>query len=229
MGYNLCITRARSSLDHSDHPIPEGEWQAVVRSDTSLRISQEDYFERKAGDGTIERMQLVIWQEHPDRIPFWYEEGAVFTKNPDEKTIEKMVQLATKLEARVLGEEDEEYLPGGKTITQQVDKAVLAQRQRNAPIVAKGLAILAMVSILPQGLADMFVRVQSRSPGAQNAFSKILLATQMLSIVFAWLAFLMAIWISIGSVIPRRSKLMMWIWIVLSIIVVCYLNPFLRL
>jgi hypothetical protein len=203
--------------------------ESVVESDTSLRISQEDYFERKAGDGTIERIHLVIWQEHPDRIPFWYEEGAVFTKNPDEKTIEKMVQLATKLEARVLGEEDEEYLAGGRTVTQPVDKAVLAQRQRNAPTVAKGLAILAIVAILPQGLADLFARVQSGSAATQNAFSKILIATQMLSIVFAWLAFLLAIWISIGSVIPLKSKLMMWIWIILSIIVVCYLNPFLRL
>jgi hypothetical protein len=46
---------------------------------------------------------------HPDRVPFWYLDGAIETKNPDDRTIRKMVELAGRLGARVLGEEDEVY------------------------------------------------------------------------------------------------------------------------
>ena len=48
-----------------------------------------------------------------DRVPFWFIDGAVETKNPDEATVKKMVQLAKKLKARVIGEENEEYGPDG--------------------------------------------------------------------------------------------------------------------
>ncbi len=149
MGYNLYITRASSSLESADHPISKAEWKIVVESDPSFCISAEDYSERFTDEGATERTYAVIWREHGDPVPFWYEDGAIQTKNPDEKTIDKMVQLAKKLNARVLGEEDEEYLPGGKATRPQPDIAVLAERQKNAPVIVKALALLAVITLLP--------------------------------------------------------------------------------
>jgi hypothetical protein len=222
MGYNLYITRASSSLETAEHPIPEAEWKTIVESDPSLKVSPEDYFERRTDDSGIERIYLVIWQEHPDGVPFWLDDGAIKTKNPDDKTVEKMVQLAGSLGARVLGEEDEEYLAGGKTVTKQVDKTVLLQRQRHSPVVVKALAILAIVALLPE--------IFSGPPAAgQNALSKVLLAANMLSIVCAWLGLILATLIGFASVIPRKAKMIMWVWAVLSLIAVVILNPLLRL
>jgi hypothetical protein len=57
----------------------------------------------------IERIHPVIWTAHPQQVAFWFHDGAVSLKNPDNATIRKMVELAHKLNARVLGEENEEY------------------------------------------------------------------------------------------------------------------------
>jgi hypothetical protein len=56
----------------------------------------------------------VIWTTHPDQVPFWFMDGAIQTKNPDRSAIQKMVELARKLNAKVLGEGDEEYGPDGE-------------------------------------------------------------------------------------------------------------------
>src|SRR6266436_2386517 len=229
MGYNLYITRAPSSLDYAEHPIPEEEWKAIVETDPSLRISHEDYFERRTDDGRVERINLVIWEDHPDRVPFWFEDGAIQAKNPDEKTVEKMVELARRLNARVLGEEDEEYLGGGKTVEQEVDVAVHAERQKKSPTLVKALALLAVVALLPEALSRLLGNGQLSAPGVgQNGISKIALVAEMLSLIFAWLGLLSAVCISVFSVVPRKAKMVMWIWIILSLAIVVFLNPFLR-
>ena len=109
MGYEVYITQADHWLDRDKDPILEGAWKRVVESDQTLQVSSEDYLERRGKDGSVERVHPVCWVTHPDSVPFWFVDGAIETKDPDEATIKKMVELAGKLGARVIGQDGEEY------------------------------------------------------------------------------------------------------------------------
>lgn len=113
MGYDLFITRANDHLQTADHPISEEEWQRVAQSDPSLSLSTEDYYDRRGKDGTVERFHPFLWITHPDSPPFMLIDGAIEIKSPDEATILKLVDLAGKLGAHVLDEEDGRYSVGG--------------------------------------------------------------------------------------------------------------------
>jgi hypothetical protein len=120
MGYDVYITRAESPDESSQHPIPEAEWSALLQNDSSLVVSPTDYYERSTSDGQTERFQSVLWTAHPDRPPFMLIDGAVQIKSPDDATIQKMVEMAGRLSARVVGEEGEVYPlnadPGSRSI-----------------------------------------------------------------------------------------------------------------
>jgi hypothetical protein len=118
MGYDLYITRAESWLDTKKAPILQGEWNSVVEADPELELSTEDYDERQV-KRKIERVHAVIWTTHPDRVPLWFADGAVRTKNPDTATVKKLVALARKLNAKVLGEENEEYGSNGESLPRE--------------------------------------------------------------------------------------------------------------
>lgn len=105
MGYDLHITRAETWLDASDAPISEAEWMSLVDSDPDLAVSREDWVERRLSDGSIERVHPVLWKG----CALWLLDGEVVTKNPDDSLIAKLVEIAERLGARVLGDEDEEY------------------------------------------------------------------------------------------------------------------------
>jgi hypothetical protein len=109
MGYDVFITRADLPEESRKAPISSQEWTALVKSDSSLRISPTDYYEHKSSDGGTERIPTVIWTAHPGQPPFLLLDGAVQIKSPDKATIEKMMAMAAKLQARVVGEEGELY------------------------------------------------------------------------------------------------------------------------
>jgi hypothetical protein len=115
MGYNLYITRANSWLDTKKVPISKLEWESVVASDPSLKLSTQDYYDRMM-HGKIERVHPVLWTSQTDQVPLWFIDGAIDTKNPDKATTIKMVELARRLNAKVLGEEDEEYGMDGEPL-----------------------------------------------------------------------------------------------------------------
>ena len=111
MGYDLHITRAKHWVDSEDSPITAGEWIALVRGDDDLTITgmQGEYFAVWNGDSEHEEPWLD-WQA-----------GRVFTKNPNEPLIEKMVAIARLLSATVQGDDGEIYLGGGQTLVPEVE------------------------------------------------------------------------------------------------------------
>jgi len=109
MGYEVHITRADDWTDSSRHPIPEAQWNDVVARDPTLQVSTDDYYERKTPDGGIERFHPVVWLEHPDKPAFWFIDGAVDAKCPDERTVSKMMSLAASLDAKLIDDEGEVY------------------------------------------------------------------------------------------------------------------------
>jgi hypothetical protein len=104
MGYDLHITRAKYWFENDGHEITPEEWLALVRDDPELALAEEygPYF--------------AMWRG-PSRYPDpWFDlvNGSVMTKNPDEPMIEKMVQIAERLGAKVQGDDCEVYPGGGQ-------------------------------------------------------------------------------------------------------------------
>ena len=100
MGYELQITR-----DESAEPITLAEWPGVVEADPDMR--RESAAEAPTSSGTVryENTGLAQW----NRTWFDFRRGRIFVKNPSKEAIAKMKQLATLLDAKVFGDEGEEY------------------------------------------------------------------------------------------------------------------------
>lgn len=104
MGYDLHITRADDWTKSRERPITEAEWLAVITSDPELRPSESN-----------ERNGLIaaFWTGYPESRTgsdcFYLKYGRITEKNPDKTVIRKMVEIARELDARVLGDDDEEY------------------------------------------------------------------------------------------------------------------------
>lgn len=98
MGYDLHITRAETWTDSESQPITRDEWEAYVSGDAQIQRDQNN------GPNDF------LYVAHPDRpIPLWWSNGEIYTKNPDELTIDKLCQIAKSLGASVFGDDDETY------------------------------------------------------------------------------------------------------------------------
>jgi len=100
MGYELQITRKELYLDKEGLIITAQEWLAVVQDDPELVIAPEHkpYFAVWSGPGEYE-----IW------IDYRADRGYLFSKNPTPEGIDKLIEIARLLNAKVQGEEGEIY------------------------------------------------------------------------------------------------------------------------
>jgi hypothetical protein len=95
MGYIVHITRAEKWHESENAPIRAEEWLATVEADPEMRLLEGTWAE---------------WLGHPDRIvSFGLRDGAISFKHPDDYTLSKMIDLAERLEASVIGDDGEEY------------------------------------------------------------------------------------------------------------------------
>lgn len=101
MGYDLHITRKECWAEEEDKRcITSQEWQTYVENDPDVISNPENPQEdnylyiRAAGD----------W-------PLWFNPrlGNIYTKNPEQDVIEKMLKIAQALNARVQGDDQEFY------------------------------------------------------------------------------------------------------------------------
>lgn len=97
MGYNLYITRTGDN-EEKNH-ITSNEWLEIVSSDDTLTLDIEN--------GPC----FVEWNAHPQGKDIWFDlfEGSIEAKNPDDATIKKMLEIAKVLDAKVTGDDFEEY------------------------------------------------------------------------------------------------------------------------
>src|SRR5512145_3395618 len=109
MGYDLRVTRG------DGRPIAEAEWRACVGADPELDLTGVAEAVTSEGTLTYANPGLASWRCHPSREPVWFDlrDGEVFVKNPDERTIAKMLDVARALEARVQGDDGEFYESAG--------------------------------------------------------------------------------------------------------------------
>ena len=101
MGYDLHITRRRD-WSEAGNDITAEEWLACLGKDSELLLFTEDgpYFARWNGKSNL-----------PDPWLDWHK-GCIFSKNPDEALIDKMVAIAAQLHAQVQGDDGEIYKNG---------------------------------------------------------------------------------------------------------------------
>lgn len=98
MGYILHITRAIDWFDSGQSPITINEWRGYVASDSELRPD---------GDNGPYDFLFVSHLKEPS--PLWWKSGRLYTKNPNRATVQKMIEIAVRLNARVLGDDGEVY------------------------------------------------------------------------------------------------------------------------
>jgi hypothetical protein len=117
MGFELHITRKEDACD--DEPeldIALAEWLAYVAADPEFRL--DNFAQVELPDGGMLRTEeegIAVWTAYSrDGIGqshawFTYYKGSVDVKNPDQEIIDKMVDIAEALGARVVDDEGTVY------------------------------------------------------------------------------------------------------------------------
>ena len=99
MGYDVHITRAAEWFDSETTPISREEWGIMIASDPALGLDPEN------GPDDF------LFTGHPEEPwSLWWHRGRISTKDPDNFTIAKMIALAGRLGARVVGDEGAMYV-----------------------------------------------------------------------------------------------------------------------
>ena len=98
MGYDIHVTRAEFWAENEGHEISLDEWLRYVESDSEVQRDPQN------------SPTDFLFLAHPkEPWPLWWQSGDVFTKNPDKATVQKMIEIAQKLGARVQGDDGEFY------------------------------------------------------------------------------------------------------------------------
>ncbi|ALN46057.1 TPA: hypothetical protein OEI93_003676 [Escherichia coli] len=99
MGWELHIVRTEHWFDSASAPISSEEWLQLVNDDKELSI------DNKNGDF------FATWSGHCELDEPWldWNDGRITTKHPDEALYCKMLQIAEKLHAVVVDEDDHKY------------------------------------------------------------------------------------------------------------------------
>jgi len=99
MGYDFHVTRAEHWSGNEGQEILAEEWLDVIKSDPELVPAPENgqYF--------------VIWRGTTKYPETWFNwvGGNITTKNPDKATLRKMLEIATRFNGHVQGDEGEIY------------------------------------------------------------------------------------------------------------------------
>ena len=100
MGYNVYVTRADDWSRNEGAEISGDEWLRLVHSDAELTIY--------AANGRF----FALWDGKSELVDPWIDwlAGNLYTKNPDRALLRKLLEIASRLGARVQGDEGEEYL-----------------------------------------------------------------------------------------------------------------------
>ena len=117
MGYDVHIVRNNEWWDEDDGGgISFEEWETYLDSDPTMRM--DGFAEADTAEESVLRYEnkgLAVWLAYSghdkdgNRAWFDYRNGSVIVKNPDDEVLDKMCSIALHLEAKVLGEEGEEY------------------------------------------------------------------------------------------------------------------------
>jgi hypothetical protein len=109
MGYDVHITRKDNWFDDEKaREISLKEWNDYVSSDPDFRVDNFAQVDLPEGQTLrIEKEGICVWTkysregENQNHAWFMHSQGNITVKNPDQEIINKMVQVALKLNAKV--------------------------------------------------------------------------------------------------------------------------------
>jgi len=146
MGYKIHIIRKNNWEDFEEESdITLADWLTHIPLDEEL-ILMDGYKHVFGGKEHITHSPgFCEWDGHPtlkegNRPWFDYGYGSISTKNPDDHTIRKMLQIADALEARVQGDDgefyDEDYFSTGQPKFLPTESNHAATEIVSAPVLA---------------------------------------------------------------------------------------------
>jgi len=109
MSIFVYITRRRYSYDRFGESIDKDIWQSVALADAEFRVPTEE--ERQSRRNS----SFLVWTGNPTVGEAWFiwQNGEIAVRNPPKPVIAKAMQLAQKLNARVVSETGELFNPDG--------------------------------------------------------------------------------------------------------------------
>ena len=117
MGYELHIVRNEECWDgETGGGISLAEWSSLVDADNTMRMdgfAKVDLPDRSAL--RTESEGLAVWTEYAgneeggNQAWFSFHENAIVVKNPDQDILTKMLEIAAELDAKVIGDDGEQY------------------------------------------------------------------------------------------------------------------------
>jgi len=139
MGYDFYIVRNEEWWDEEiKGGISLAEWASLVRADDTMRL--DGYAEIALPNGSTLRTEsegLAVWTEYDGNEDggnqAWFDfcDNAIVVKNPDQDVLKKMLEIAKALDARIFGEEGEEYkLPTDHGISTRSTMQQMVSTQR---------------------------------------------------------------------------------------------------
>ncbi len=103
MGYDIHLTRRVRWSDDGEPFITLDEWQSVVQSDPLLEALPS------TPDNPLTAMMSGPRGTTDGARYFYYSTGEIFVKNPNKPALTKLIEIARRLDARVVGDDGETY------------------------------------------------------------------------------------------------------------------------
>ena len=110
-GYDIYLQRDGGA-------IPWEDWDEAVRSDPEMELSDAEWI---CSNSDARRSHAAVWSERGSGPFFWYQRGRVRVSNADAEQRQKAVELANQLEARVVGDDGEDYAGEGPVLRPLVE------------------------------------------------------------------------------------------------------------
>jgi hypothetical protein len=117
MSYDIHITRQENWFEEDNtKKISLKEWTELLSNDSEMRL--DNFAEATTTNGETIRIEsegLCVWTKYSGNgldgnfAWFNYSQGNISVKNPDKEIINKMVDLAVRLNAKVQGDDGEIY------------------------------------------------------------------------------------------------------------------------
>jgi hypothetical protein len=110
MGYHVTILRTENGQPRL---IARAELDALVASSPDYRLRSD----------SLGKLELVAARDGAEVLRLYFQNGALWTKNPDEASLQIMLNIADQLGARVRGDELETYRTLDDTFIHPDDQA----------------------------------------------------------------------------------------------------------
>ena len=105
MSIYVFVTRRADPFDKKSNEITRDEWAKVIAGDPDLSLQEPP--DRSPGDKAV----YAAWKNHPGGYTAWFglADGNIEVKGLDDALLGKLQAFATRLNARIVSEEGEEF------------------------------------------------------------------------------------------------------------------------